>query len=1593
MFYQYFNGSTAGTGTTDGTIPATFPTTPLRVGAMPAECKNSLQNNTGIGGTQCIVASNEAIFPLNYSTAGVISENQLWQIRGFLKVPFTGTYTFYTSSADRSRLYIGNTLVVNNNAPVVTHGVIHTESSATTTGGGGTTTIALFAGYHAFTFQYANLGSANGGAAAFQAVMGWGCGDLPAGSTTSPIPVVAVPADGTPVTNNQVIPYDFVFYQPPTWTGAAADGFFSTAGNWDNGPGFSGTVGPAAPLQTDSADRESNANQTFLDSPLELRFQNASASPFSVTNDITTNNPYPVYVMEFNSSVAGNTVSNKAGNTVPFAIGSYDPPEFYMQNGIPLVTNPNFGAIRQLGSGSVTISSPITLPTNIGRTNVFQMVGNGSGVVNIAGGIVAGGAETQVQKDGSSTYSLTTTNCTFLSTLTISAGTLGVNSTLSVGNVASSVVIAPTGTLRGTGAITNGNIVFTNAVPGPVGMTGGNPPITGIALTSGLGTIFPGDVASTNTAQPLGNLTAKTANFTGGNGGKLILRVNNGVQGSIAADGLTLSSTTGSALTLGGASKLELHVQTGNGSYTMQDVKLIGGSGNPLGNTYFGSTSITAGVTGATILYVGTLFSPGVTATNDPSVAFTQDPITGILTQNLANNTGGAYTSIYLRFDGSVTPVTVGSFAARSEGAGAVLEWNAVSEYQNAGFNVYRREVRGQESGVRGQASEWTRVNSALIGGRITQSDPKMYRLYDWAASGIYEYKLESISVNGDRESYGTLAGPVCVDGQGSALSSAGLDAATASIKVALSTSRSAGLSAKFAGTQAQGGGSQAATAASTSSNAASRSGMAARNSDGSLLNSAAVKVIDLSSGETIANVPLARVLSRAAPASASVPAPAVSARWFAGSGVTPSTSYSALKVVYDAPGVLMIPLSSIPAGFNISRLAVQREGISIPVLAVTPDGMVVFGQGYEDDYTNKDALFLRTTSGPTAAGQVTHASGLFTTTQAVNSDTPASVTAEFHDVYFDYNNAFRPYTMAPWFSSEYLTADGTTGSTQSFTINTPNASGGGAVLAVNLWSLTQSTGALQDHALQVLVNGQAVGQAVWSGGNKMLQLTFEVPSGGLNAGDNQIDLVTPSIPGVDSQIAFLHSMTCSYARLLDGSQPVTLLNNSPVSQLYELSHVPSANAWVVDVRFPERAALVPYEAQAQSDGTYKLRFNAASGGSGQFQVVPFGMENAPLSVTKRQVKPLKTSAYVATGPSQFEAGVQPLLAQRSKEGLRGQFVDQEQLFDYYNYGRYGPSAIQKAVQSTHPQYLLLLGRTTYDSTNYSGLNVDPLCPTFLVSTTFWAQSTSDSMFGDLGRGYPEVAVGRLPVNNPSELNIAVAHVLNYGGAPASGARIHAVADRADPSAADFPAQASAMSQSLPDMAWQGNYLGVTYQTSPEVTNALTTAANGGADWIVYVGHGNASRLGNEVPRILDTDSVQAWTGDVVFLQSTCTANWPAANLVEFKSIAIQALTQPQGGISASIGTSTYMNSNDAVNFMTRLMSNADARGMRWGNALMKTQQWAYFQGTGYNSDLNKTEQIFGDPAMPVFTKGAPAAAKPATGTGNSNSAPAAGTF
>ena len=488
---------------------------------------------------------------------------------------------------------------------------------------------------------------------------------------------------------------------------------------------------------------------------------------------------------------------------------------------------------------------------------------------------------------------------------------------------------------------------------------------------------------------------------------------------------------------------------------------------------------------------------------------------------------------------------------------------------------------------------------------------------------------------------------------------------------------------------------------------------------------------------------------------------------------------------------------------------------------------------------------------------------------------------------------------------------------------------------------------------------------------------TFNVPAGALVNGANAITLVTPVLSGVSEQIALLHSLGVDYRQsLANFDAPLTITPGpaATASTVYELSGAASANAWIVDARFPDRAQLVATESRALPNGKYAIRFSVAAGGTNTYLAVPAGDELSPLSITRSILKPLQNGLkYLATGPAQFASAGNMLVSAHSKEGLRGAFVDQVQFFDYYNYGRYGPDGIHRAVMAARPQYLVLMGRTNYDYHNYAGTNVDPLCPSYLVTTKFWDETQSDSEYGDFGKGFPEVAVGRIPANDAAQAAVAVSRILAHKGFAESGLTAQITADVNDPEAGDFSSNADSLVNANPKVAWTKSYAGIGGTTLADCTVAMTKAANDGTDMLFYEGHGSAGRLGAAVPGILDTTSVQAWTGNTIIIPSTCTFNWFSKDVQDYHSIAIQAMTQAGGGISASIATTTYMEAGPGIEFNKQLLANLQSanRNARWGDVLVKTQQWAGTQTSalsGWYVDLMHTECLLGDPAMPVFS-------------------------
>ncbi|MCF7920670.1 MAG: hypothetical protein K9N06_12225, partial [Candidatus Cloacimonetes bacterium] len=125
----------------------------------------------------------------------------------------------------------------------------------------------------------------------------------------------------------------------------------------------------------------------------------------------------------------------------------------------------------------------------------------------------------------------------------------------------------------------------------------------------------------------------------------------------------------------------------------------------------------------------------------------------------LTNDNFQVFEGTGLMADG-VLPVTLSSFTATYLADQPVLQWVTQSEQSNQGWNVYRNMENDQSSSMQ--------VNAELVSGAGTTSDVTEYVFtdeYEIEFGSTYYYWLESISMNGQVESYGPVSLMIPEDG------------------------------------------------------------------------------------------------------------------------------------------------------------------------------------------------------------------------------------------------------------------------------------------------------------------------------------------------------------------------------------------------------------------------------------------------------------------------------------------------------------------------------------------------------------------------------------------------------------------------------------------------------------------------------------------------------------------------------------------------------------------------------------------------------------------------------------------------------------
>lgn len=431
----------------------------------------------------------------------------------------------------------------------------------------------------------------------------------------------------------------------------------------------------------------------------------------------------------------------------------------------------------------------------------------------------------------------------------------------------------------------------------------------------------------------------------------------------------------------------------------------------------------------------------------------------------------------------------------------------------------------------------------------------------------------------------------------------------------------------------------------------------------------------------------------------------------------------------------------------------------------------------------------------------------------------------------------------------------------------------GAATIALRLWGGSADSRVAPDHHLRVSVNGAAIGDVRWDGAVPALgTLTFDQAL--LHSGQNTLSLHTPGDTGARDtagrlwEANWLDAFDVTYDHALRTAEDRLTLTPAPGPNEFAVAGFAAPDIRAYDISTPTAPARLSGLRIEGTAGDYTATFADPAAGSRRYFVAGMGGLLKPLAITLDAPSDLRAPAegadYLIIAHADFVAGVAPLAQYHRSEGLRVRVIDVQDIYDEFSAGLLDPHAIRDFIgyayanwSGTPPAYVLLVGDGTYDFMNREGYNAKTFIPPYLANVDpVLGETAADNQYvavvgADL---MPDLHLGRLPVNDLTELAAMVNKIIAYGTAPAPGAwrsRAVFVADNPDTGGSFGELSDIALSYLPPEFSPERIYLGTAeYPASQAIRaqQATLNAFNSGALLFNYVGH---SSIGNWAAELL----------------------------------------------------------------------------------------------------------------------------------------------
>ncbi len=437
---------------------------------------------------------------------------------------------------------------------------------------------------------------------------------------------------------------------------------------------------------------------------------------------------------------------------------------------------------------------------------------------------------------------------------------------------------------------------------------------------------------------------------------------------------------------------------------------------------------------------------------------------------------------------------------------------------------------------------------------------------------------------------------------------------------------------------------------------------------------------------------------------------------------------------------------------------------------------------------------------------------------------------------------------------------------TASFVVETPSANTNAtATLTLYLIGNTALTRP-NDHRLAVSLNGTYLDDVVWDG-KTAFTAELNVPAGLLSA-TNTVDLELKDTGGLLDGV-WLDAASITHERNADAVVANKQLQIQTAGTLsrYQVGVAQSAGVRVYDVT----DSLAPIRLTGITASGDSIEIGSTTESLQTIQIVQTAAYQRPSEIYMApDLLTEQTSGgdIVMIVPAELRDELTPLISHRTNQGYTVVVEEVERIFDTFGHGEPNPIAIQAFLKDgwerweNQPSMVLLAGDGHYDPRNNLGQSAPVLIPPFLLDVDPWmGETAADNRFvtfdGPDDR-LPEMALGRLPANNPAELREMVTKIIDFETARPEGdwsGRFTFVADNAD-SAGDFVAQIQGIIKQFFPAPWKSKrFFLTTDQTDPAPLIAqIKTAWNSGTGIVMFMGHASIHQWGAE--QLFHIDSV-----------------------------------------------------------------------------------------------------------------------------------------